>query len=69
MHKIIAQGAEAKLYLEKKREGDEEVTVLVKDRIKKSYRIPELDQKIRLHRTRHEANLISRARRAFFIGG
>jgi len=64
MHKIISQGAEAKLYLEKKREGDEETTVLVKDRVKKGYRIQELDHKIRSQRTRHEASLISRARRS-----
>jgi TP53 regulating kinase-like protein len=47
---LIAQGAEAKLY----RKGN----VLVKDRIKKSYRIPEIDDKLRRSRTKREAKVI-----------
>ena len=52
----IAQGAEAVLYRE-----DEK---LIKERVKKGYRIPELDHKIRKERTRREARLLSEARRA-----
>ncbi|MFQ6009970.1 MAG: KEOPS complex kinase/ATPase Bud32 [Candidatus Aenigmatarchaeota archaeon] len=52
----IAQGAEAVLYRE-----DEK---LIKERIKKGYRIEELDQSIRKERTRREARLLSEARRA-----
>lgn len=50
----IARGAEAVIY----REGNE----LVKDRIKKGYRIPELDTKLRKERTRAEARLLTEAR-------
>jgi len=53
---IIARGAEAVL----SREGNS----LVKERVKKGYRIPELDERIRRERTRREANLLSEARRA-----
>jgi len=53
---IIARGAEAVL----SREGSS----LVKERIKKGYRIPELDERIRRERTRREAKLLSEARRA-----
>jgi Kae1-associated kinase Bud32 len=60
MAKEIARGAEAVLYLDKK-EGK---TVLVKDRVKKGYRLPELDGRIRRQRTRHEDSLLDRARRA-----
>lgn len=51
--KIIAQGAEAKIILMKDK--------IVKDRIKKSYRIPELDNKIRRQRTKSEAKLLTKA--------
>jgi Kae1-associated kinase Bud32 len=54
--KIIARGAEAVL----KRDGQR----LVKDRIKKGYRAPQLDQRIRGQRTKTEERLLSRARRA-----
>ena len=56
MHKIIQRGAEAVLYL---RDGE-----LVKERISKGYRIPELDRKIRKQRTKSEAKLMERARNA-----
>jgi TP53 regulating kinase and related kinases len=49
--KILKQGAESVIRLE----GDK----IIKDRIKKSYRIPELDNKIRKSRTRSEAKLLS----------
>jgi len=52
---IIKRGAEAVLYLEKEN--------LIKERIKKGYRIPQLDNELRKYRTRKEAKLISEARR------
>lgn len=57
--KIIARGAEAILYKEKI-DGQE---ALVKERIKKSYRLPEIDSELRSQRTRREARLLSEARR------
>jgi Kae1-associated kinase Bud32 len=54
--KLIQQGAEAKLY----RDGGE----LVKDRVRKGYRLPELDARIRKLRTRGEARLLDTAARA-----
>ncbi|MBU2104311.1 MAG: Kae1-associated serine/threonine protein kinase [Nanoarchaeota archaeon] len=51
--KLIAQGAEAKIILSN--------NLIIKDRIKKSYRIPELDEKIRKLRTRAETKLLTRA--------
>jgi TP53 regulating kinase and related kinases len=51
--KILAQGAEAKIILTK--------DFVVKDRIKKSYRIKELDDKIRKLRTRSEAKILEKA--------
>jgi TP53 regulating kinase-like protein len=49
---IIAQGAEAIITLK-----DNQV---IKDRIKKSYRIPELDNKIRKSRTKSEAKIMKK---------
>jgi Kae1-associated kinase Bud32 len=51
--KIIQQGAEAIILQEKNR--------VIKRRIKKSYRIPEIDDKIRRQRTRSEAKLLTKA--------
>lgn len=51
--KILQRGAEAVIILE---DGK-----IIKERIKKSYRIPELDEKIRKLRTRSEAKLIEKA--------
>ncbi len=56
MKKLIAQGAEAKIYKENNK--------IIKERIKKNYRIPEIDQKLRKQRTKQEASLISKAIRA-----
>ncbi len=56
---IIARGAEAVLYREKL-DGQE---ALVKERVKKSYRLPEMDLELRSQRTRREARLLSEARR------
>lgn len=56
---IIARGAEAVLY-RKKIDNQE---ALVKERIRKSYRLAEIDSELRLQRTRREARLLSEARR------
>ena len=52
----IAKGAEAEII----KEGD----IVVKNRIKKGYRLPELDEKLRKRRTVNEAKLLREARRA-----
>lgn len=49
---IIAQGAEAVLYRDKNN--------VIKERIKKNYRIKEIDEKLRKFRTKREAKVISR---------
>lgn len=54
--KEVARGAEAVLYRDRGR--------LVKDRIRKGYRIPQLDERIRGARARREESLLARARRA-----
>lgn len=51
--KILARGAEAVLI---KKENE-----IIKKRIKKSYRIKELDERLRKQRTRREAKLIEKA--------
>ena len=51
--KLIAQGAEAKIILSK--------DVVTKDRISKSYRISELDKRIRKSRTKAETKLLIKA--------
>lgn len=51
--KIIAQGAEAKIIL-----SDNSI---IKKRVPKSYRIPELDKKIRKSRTKAETKLLKKA--------
>ncbi|HDD46224.1 MAG TPA: Kae1-associated serine/threonine protein kinase [Candidatus Aenigmarchaeota archaeon] len=56
MERILQRGAEAII---KRVNGK-----IVKERIKKGYRIEELDKKIRMQRTRIEARMIERARRA-----
>jgi TP53 regulating kinase-like protein len=57
MHKIkIAQGAEAILYKDKDK--------ILKDRISKSYRIPEIDVKLRKERTKTEARILHNLLRA-----
>jgi Kae1-associated kinase Bud32 len=53
MNKIISQGAEAKIILN----GD----LITKDRVPKSYRIKEIDEKIRKHRTKSEKKLLEKA--------
>ena len=51
----MARGAEAVLYLD----GSE--NVLVKERVKKGYRLPQIDEKIRKQRTRREVKMLSKA--------
>ena len=51
--KLIAQGAEAKIFLSNK--------TITKDRIPKSYRIKELDDKIRKRRTKSETKLLEKS--------
>ena len=53
--KLVQQGAEAKLY----RDGDR----LIKKRIKKGYRITDIDKKIRKRNTKREFNLIEKAKK------
>jgi Kae1-associated kinase Bud32 len=55
--RIIHRGAEAVLYLDA--DGG-----LVKERIRKGYRIPELDEAIRRRRTKLEVRLLERSRRS-----
>lgn len=52
MKKILQQGAEGIIYLDKDK--------IIKDRIKKSYRNSELDNKIRKSRTRSEIKLLNK---------
>lgn len=54
--KLIQQGAEAKIFLDKK--------TILKTRIPKTYRHPTLDNKIRTRRTRTEAKILTRAKEA-----
>ncbi|MFH7880765.1 MAG: KEOPS complex kinase/ATPase Bud32 [Candidatus Aenigmatarchaeota archaeon] len=56
---VIKRGAEAILYLD----FFEGKKVLVKERIKKAYRIEELDLELRKERTRREAKLLVEARK------
>lgn len=61
MVKIIAQGAEG-ILLELSKS-------IVKRRVKKGYRINEIDEKIRKQRTRKEARLLEKAARIIFVPG
>ena len=51
--KLIAQGAEAKIFKKK--------NSILKDRIKKSYRLLQIDQRLRKSRTRSEAKILRKA--------
>ena len=53
--KKIAQGAEAILYQHK--------NIIIKDRISKGYRIPEIDLPLRKSRTKREAKIITKLRK------
>ena len=54
--KFIAEGAEAKVYLDKNK--------IIKERVKKAYRLSIIDENLRKLRTRSEAKLIREAERA-----
>src|SRR3989338_2467550 len=60
MKHLIAQGAEAKLFLEEDK--------IIKDRIKKDYRIEEIDEKLRGFRTRREAKILDKLSAIGFPG-
>jgi len=60
---VLSQGAEAIILL------DSAKNKVLKKRIKKSYRIPELDEKIRKLRTRREAKLLKKASELVMIPG
>lgn len=49
---LIAQGAEAKLFRDKNR--------IIKERLSKDYRLPQLDKSLRQFRTRREAKVLRR---------
>jgi len=53
----ISSGAEAEIYLEKN---------IVKDRVKKNYRIPEIDVPLRQFRTRRESKILDRLEKIKF---
>lgn len=55
--KVIAQGAEATLY---KDDNDKNNCFLIKDRTPKSYRIKEIDDRLRKTRTKKEVKLMSK---------
>lgn len=54
-NKLISQGAEAKLFLNKS------TNLIKKERIAKNYRYPELDLKLRKHRTKREVKILEKA--------
>ena len=53
MAKLIAQGAEAKIFLDK--------ATVNKERIPKGYRHPQLDEQIRRQRTKREGRILHKA--------
>jgi len=57
--KVLYKGAESLIYLDEF-EGE---TVAVKERLKKSYRIEQIDSKLRKYRTRMEVKLLTEARK------
>ncbi len=54
MHKILAMGAEAHIILDKDK--------IIKERIKKNYRISNIDNSLRKKRTRSESKILNKAR-------
>jgi len=58
MKKLIAQGAEAKIFLEEDK--------ILKNRFAKSYRIKEIDEKLRSFRTRREAKILKKLEAIYF---
>lgn len=62
MTKIIQQGAEAIISLQKGSElqKGQSPLLILKNRVKKSYRLPELDTKLRTRRTKSEAKILEK---------
>jgi len=58
MKKLIAQGAESKLYLDKNK--------IIKNRFKKTYRIKEIDERLRKSRTKREAKVLEKLEKIRF---
>ena len=56
--KLIAQGAESKLFLVKNK--------VIKDRFRKTYRIKEIDEKLRKARTKREAKVLDKLQKINF---
>jgi len=56
--KLIAQGAESKLFLDKNK--------VVKDRFRKTYRIKEIDDRLRKFRTKREAKVLEKLKKIKF---
>jgi TP53 regulating kinase and related kinases len=56
--KLIAVGAEAKIYF------DEKSNTIVKDRVSKGYRVKEFDEKVRRIRTKKEIKMLNDSKRA-----
>ena len=56
--KFIAQGAESKLFLSKDR--------IIKDRFRKTYRIKEIDDRLRKSRTKREAKILDKLKKIGF---
>jgi len=64
---LINQGAEAKIFSSDFREYfglDKEGEIIVKERVSKSYRIKEIDERLVLQRTLHEARLLHESKLA-----
>lgn len=58
MKKIIARGAESIIYIEKNN--------IVKERIKKNYRLNDIDLRLRKYRTRSETKLLEKSSKVIF---
>ena len=58
--RVIYRGAESIIYLDK----FDNQEVLVKERVKKNYRLDAIDEKLRKERTRKEVRLLTEARKA-----
>ena len=56
--KLIAQGAESKLFLVKNK--------VVKNRFRKTYRIKEIDERLRKARTKREAKVLEKLQKIHF---
>ncbi len=68
--KLISQGAEAKIYLADSKYPKEKDTgdkIIIKDRIKKDYRIEEIDNQLRGFRTRREAKILHKLHKYGFV--